>query len=228
MATVQSIIDRITHITKDPDHVRWTLPEIALWLNNAKDQIASMHPRSSAEYVVLTLGAGHRQDLRLIDPSKRWIRLFEILANMEEHEDGPDTPTGTTTRMISRQALDWAFNSWRRSRSLSTSVREYALDERSPFTFDVVPAVQAGTKVYALASIYPPPCMILNGDGTALASANEKFPLADGYDIPAVDYVLFRLFSKDANDPANAQRAATHLQAFQLAMGVEVMDAAPQ
>lgn len=228
MATIQSIIDRITYITKDPDHVRWTLPEIALWLNNAKDQIASIHPRSSAEYVTLTLGEGHRQDLRVIDPTKRWIRLFEILANVEEHKDGPDTPTGPTIRMISRQALDWAFRNWRASRSLATSVQEYALDERSPFTFDVVPAVQAGTKVYALASAYPPPCMILNSSGTALVDANEKFPLADGYDIPAVDYVLFRLFSKDANDPANAQRAATHLQAFQLAMRVEIIDAAPQ
>ena len=219
-AKIQSIIDRITHISNDEGHVRWTLPEIAHWLNDAQDQIASLHPRASAQYVTLTLQAGIRQDLRTIEPSKRWLRLHELVANMEGNQ-----PSGPTIRLISRPALDFAVREWRRSGSQGTLVKEYAMDEREPFTFDVNPPVQAGVKVYALASAKPPRVMSLQYLTNELSNPNEEFGLADGYDIPAVDYVLFRMFSKDANDPAYAGRAATHLQAFQLAMGVETGDA---
>lgn len=222
MATVQSIIDRITDVTRDVDHVRFTLPEIARWLNNAMDQIASLHPRAASQYVTLTLAAGARQDLRTIAPTTRWVRLYELVCNVPA-----DTPVGATIRQVSRPALDFAFRTWR-STSPATAVKEFTMDEREPFTFDVYPPVSAGTKVYALAAIKPPPCMALAISGEALLDPDEEFPLADGYDIPAVDYVLFRLFSKDANDQSYAARAGGHLQAFQLAMGVETKDASVQ
>ena len=223
MATVQSIIDRVTHITKDYDHVRWTLAELSLWLNEAAGMIAEINPRASSQYVTLSLAAGSRQNLTLIDSSKRWIRLIELVCNVND-----DAPTGKTIRLISRPALDTAFRSWRGRAPTAREVEEYAQDERERLTFDVVPPVLAGTKVYALAAVKPAACMVLNGDGTALADQNEVFPLADGYDTPAVDFVLFRCFSKDANDPTDSARAGAHLQAFQLAVGVENQDAAPQ
>lgn len=82
MATIQSIIDRVTDVTKDYDHVRWTLPEIARWLNDAAGQIATIHPRAASRYVTLTLAAGARQDLREIDPPRKWIRLHELTCNV--------------------------------------------------------------------------------------------------------------------------------------------------
>lgn len=227
MATVQSVIDRVLHITKDYDYVRWTMAELAGWLNDAVGQIATLHPRAAAKYVPLTLQEGSRQDLRTIDPSVRWIRLFELVCNMQPTTPGGTTyaPTGPTARMVLRSVLDQAFRTWRAKAATATAIEEYALDERQPYVFDVMPPVAAGTRVYALAAVKPAPCAALNQTGTALAVADEAFPLDDGYDIPAVDYVLFRAFSKDANDPTYAARAGNHLQAFQLAMGVEVKDA---
>lgn len=223
MATIQSIIDRITFVTKDVGHVRWTLAEIAQWLNNAQDQIAQLHPRAASQYVTLTLAAGARQDLRTISPTTRWIRLHELVCNVSG-----STPTGNTIRQVARPALDFSNRTWRAKAATATEVKEYALDEREPFTFDVYPPVAAGTKVYALAAVKPAACMTLNEAGDDLADADEVFPLADGYDIPAVDYVLFRLFSKDANDPTYTSRAGGHLQSFQLALGVETKDASAQ
>lgn len=213
MATIQSIIDRVTFVTKDPDRVRFTLDEILLWLNNAQEQIASLHPRAASQYVTLTLAEGARQDLRTIAPTTRWIRLHELVCNVVG-----DKPVGTTIRQISRPSIDFAFRSWRGGSPTATAVKEYSMDEREPFTFDVNPPVAPGTKVYALAAVKPAPITSEAGD----------FALADGYDIPAVDYVLFRLFSKDANDQTYSARAAGHLQAFQLAMGVETKDASVQ
>lgn len=219
MATIQSIIDRVTDVTKDYDHVRWTLPEIARWLNDAAGQIASVHPRAAARYVTLTLTEGSRQDLRTLDPDTQWIRLYELVCNVVD-----DEATGSTIRQISRPALDFAFRTWRGRTPTATEVKEYSLDEREPFTFDVNPPVAAGARVMALAAVRPEPCMILNEGGTALADPDEKFPLAAGYDIPAVDYVLARCFAKDANDPTYANRAAMHTQLFQATLGVEVSD----
>lgn len=225
MATIQSIIDRVVYVTKDVDFVRWTLPEISRWLNNAQDQIASLHPRAASGYVTLTLAEGSRQDLRVLAPNTRWVRLFSLVCNVPLDTS---LPTGATIRQVSRAALDAAFRSWRKRPPTAQEVKEFAMDEREVYTFDVIPPVQAGVKVYALASVKPPACMRLTPDGTALLDPEEEFGLPDGFDIPAVDYVLFRCFNKDANDPAYAQRSADHLQAFQLAMGVEVRDASPE
>lgn len=209
MPTVQSIIDRVTFITKDPDHVRWTLDELVLWINNAISMIADTHPRAASEYRNLRLVEGARQNLRSIDPAVRWVRLMELVCNC----DGA-APNGPTIRQVSRPALDFSRRNWRSAR-LESQVKEYTMDEREPFTFDVYPPVEAGTTVHALVSITPPP----------VEDEDSDFPLADGYDIPTVDYVLFRAFSKDAGDQTYMARATGHLQAYQLAMGIETKDA---
>lgn len=223
MATIQSIIDRVTDVTKDRDHVRWTLPEIARWLNNAQDSIATLTPRASSRYLSLTLQEGSRQDLRTIDANTRWLRLYDLLCNMRD-----DRPTGTTIRQVSRPALDFSARAWRGQPPTAIAVKEFATDERDPYSFDVYPPVVAGVKVYALAAVKPESSMKLNSEGTGLVDPDEVFPLADGYDIPAVDYILFRCFSKDTNDQSYASRATAHLQAFQLALNAETNDARVQ
>jgi hypothetical protein len=222
-AKTQSVIDAITDVTKDYDRDRFKLPEISRWMNHAAGQIATIHPRAASQYVTLTLAAGARQDLRTIDANKSWVRLHELVCNVSG-----SSPIGDTIRAVSRQSRDAAFKNWRATAATATAVKEYSQDEREPFTFDVYPPVANGTKVLALASIRPAAYCVLNGGGTALADANELVPLADGFEIPVLDYTLFRLFSKDANDPSYQSRAAMHLQAFQLAMGIETEDAKPK
>lgn len=211
MAAIQSIVDRVAFVTKDPTFTRHTLAEILLWTQDAIDQVASLHPRAAAIPVTLTLAEGSRQDLRAIDPNRVWMRIYEITCNVVSNK-----PVGGTVRQIMRSSLDNAVRNWRAT-APAAEVKEYAIDERDPFSFDVYPPVVAGTKVLALAAVKPAP----------FEDEDSMFPLAPGYDIPVVDYVLFRLFSKDANDPTYAGRASGHLQAFNLAMGVETKDAAP-
>lgn len=211
MATVESIITRITHVTKDPDHVRFTIDEILLWINDAQAQIASLHPRASTSGRVITLAAGARQDLKTIDPSVRWLRLFEIICNCTG-----TVPDGEQVRQVPRATLSAVTPAWRKA-TASGTIKEYILDERDPYQFEVNPPATAGTKVYVLAAVKP----------ADVAQADE-FGLAEGYDIPVVDYVLSRLFSKDANDPSYVARAAAHLQLFQMAMGVETKDASAE
>lgn len=219
-ATVQSIIDRVTHVTKDYDRVRWTLAELALWLNDAQGVIAQVHPRAAAVYTTLTLKEGARQDLNLIDPDKHWVRLYDLVCNVVDGE-----PRGAAIRQVARYSLDNSTPSWRDRPPTGRVVHEFAIDEHNPYVFEVNPPVMDGVQVNALVAIKPEPVARLNLDGDALADPDEKFGLPHGYDIPAADYVLYRCFSKDANDPTYRDRAAMHLQSFQLSMGVETADA---
>lgn len=209
MATVQDIIDRVTFVTKDLDANRWSLGEVVTWLKDAIDQIATIHPRVASQYVTVALREGSRQDLRMIDAGRRWIRLHEVTCNV----DGANAPAGYTIRQVARPSLFFSLRRW--TKPPATEVREYAIDEREVNTFDVYPPVAAGTRVMVLASIKPAP----------IEDEDSEFPLPDGYDIAATDYVLYRLFSKDASDQTYAARATGHLQAFNLSMGLETKDA---
>lgn len=222
-ATVQSIIDRVTHVTKDYDHVRWTMSELALWLNDAQGVIAQVHPRAAAVYETLALHEGARQDLNMIDPTKKWVRLYDLVCNMNDGK-----ATGRAIRQVARGSLDYSTPDWRGRPPTARAVDEFTINESNPYVFEVNPPVLAGVEVNALVAIKPDPIAILNAAGTALEDPDELFGLPHGYDIPAADYVLYRCFSKDANDPSYQQRAGMHLQSFQISMGVEVSDAAEQ
>lgn len=210
--TIESVLSRVTDITKDYDRVRWSDPELLRWANDGQDQIASLHMRAADRHMTLTLAGGARQDLRTIDPTVRWLRLQNIVCNFVGND-----PIGPTVRQVSRPMLDAAFRTWR-SRSQAAQIEEFAVSEQEPFTFDVFPPAIAGTRVLALVATKPTP----------ITSTTGALSLADGFDIPLVDYILFRCFSKDANDPSYQARASGHLQAFQLAMGVETKDAKPE
>jgi hypothetical protein len=212
MASVQSIIDRVTYITRDPARVRHTFEEILSLVQDAQLMIATLHPRASTRYTTLTLLQGARQDLRLIDPTGRWLRLFAVEYNV----DADDLP-GASVRQISRRALDNTMRNWR-SATPQDTVEEFAVDEREPFTFDVNPPAVEGTKVMALVAVTPP----------AIETEESDFGLAEGYDIAAVDYVLYRLFSKDASDASYAARATAHLQAFGVAIAAQIKDASAE
>lgn len=220
----QTILDSIADVTKDVDRQRWTLPEIARWLNQTASIIARVNDRATAGYYTLTLAAGVRQDLRTIDAAKKWQTLHALVCNAT----GAGEATGDAIFEVPRSALDSVFRTWRSTAPTATKVKEYALDPRVPLTFDVNPPVAAGVKIVALASVIPAPFCVLNGDGTGLQDTSEVIPLADGFDVPLLDGTLHRMFSKDANDPTYVSRAAMHLQLFQLGLGVVPQAAAGQ
>lgn len=214
----QSVLDRIDFATGDTARKRFSLPRIAQFLNEAQSMIAEASPKSSAAYLPITLVAGTQQTLEN-DTSKSWIRLHEVVCNAS----AGGLPTGASVRLVSRPQLDQVARNWRAASAGATV--EYTMDERDPKAFMVYPPAVAGAKLFALASPRPGPVCVLNGGGTALADANELIGLGDGFDIPMVDWVLYRLFSKDALEPGYQVRAKDHFAAAQGALGVVLQDA---
>ncbi len=213
-AKTQSVIDRVVFILRDGGHKRAKLTDISRAMNEGVAVLATSARRAAARDMTLTLKAGSRQDLRLIDTGKEWIRLHRLACNFVGAE-----PVGAAIRLVSREALDNAVADWRASPPAGT-VYEYSVVEDEPCMFDVFPPVIDGTKVLAVASAVPAPICVLNSGMTALADADEVIPLAQGFDVPLVDYTLFRLFSMDSNDPAYEKRAQQHLSLAQMAAGI--------
>lgn len=213
-----SLLSRIDDVTNDPQRKRFALERIALWLNEAAGLIAEMHPRASTARQTVTLVAGAEQDLRN-GSTTEWVRLFEVMYPIVAGAPG------AAMRQVDSKTLDRTFPNWRR-RTPTALPQEYALDERAPYSFDVNPPALAGVQVRVLAAVRPAPCCVLNTAKTALADPAEVFPLAAGYDVPAIDWVLYRLFSKDAGDATYAARAKAHLAAAQLVIGPVTKDAA--
>ena len=203
--TNRSVFERVTHVTKDYDQIRFTELEFFLWLNDAIGQIATLAPRSVNTLYLLELAPGAWQDLSQIDPTLSWIKLQELVCN-----ESNGLPVGPPTRLVPRPTADAVAPTWR-THIPSLTIKEYMLDARSPLLFEVYPPAAPGAKVFAMASVRPP----------AQDSLDDAFPLPDRYDIPAVDYVLSRFFMKDANDQSYQARSTGHLQLFMQGLGVE-------
>ena len=219
-AKTASVIARIDSVTGDTARKRFSLPAIARWMDEAQGIICELQPRAAAEHRVFTLVEGPSQDLRN-EPSVAWIRVHEAVCNTTAAGE----PTGPAIRMVEGNVLGRVRRDWRNF-APATQVDEVSLDERDPFVFTVFPPAAAGTKVQLLATVRPGPVCVLNSGGTALLDPEERVGVRDGFDTPLVDWVLFRLFSKDSEDQSYQARAKGHFDAAQLVLGLALRDAA--
>jgi hypothetical protein len=219
---VQSIVDRVVGITNDPLFKRASLADVLRWANEGAELVAMSSPVASAKYVILTLVAGAMQDMRVLDPTVKWIKLRKLVCNCNGA-----SPTGARIREVSLNGIEAIEPNWR-ARTPSTIVYEYIPSADDPLMFETYPPAAAGVKVYAETLVLPPTFGALDGGGTALADPAEVFPLPAGFDIPVVDYTVFRIFLKDAGDPGYATRANTHLTAFNAATGLAIKGDTPE
>jgi hypothetical protein len=212
-AKTQVVIDRIKYQLNDAGAKRFTLADISRALNEA-GLILSESPMATMTELVLTLGAGFRQDLRVIDTTRSYVALDSMLCNV-----APDGTDSKSVRTVDKATLDTVWREWRMMPK-GNEVEEYFLDPKYPQVFDVFPPVNAGVKARVRARLRPAACCVLNAGGTALANADELVPVNEGFEVAMGDYALFRLFGKDAGDQTYAARAQTHLQLAQLAAGM--------
>ena len=75
------------------------------------------------------------------------------------------------------------------------------------------PGVKAGANIYVE--------IVYSGVPADVASISDAIDLPDVFANCITDYVCYRAFSKEADYAANAQRAASHYDAFATALGVK-------
>lgn len=191
--TAQNIIDRAAIIQQDATFVRWSLGEMANWLNDGRRELAVARPDIYAKGVTLSLAAGSRQSL----PSDG-IRLMDI----------PRNTSGDAITVTRREFLDQQQRGWQRY-TPSTTIMHFMQDDRLANEFWVYPPAASGASVEIIYQAAPTDFAVSGAAVTGTLSAKEEL-----YGGALVDYICYRAASKDSEYAGSAERAAAHYNQF--------------
>lgn len=213
--TAAQVMTLAGRILQDEDATRWTLPELADWINEAVKAILLAKPSAHSETEVLSLSEGTYQTVP--DGS---LSLLRVVRNITS--EGPPRVGGRIVRVTTRDALDAQEPYWHDPTRVpyKKEVRQFVFDEEEPESFYVYPGNDGTGKVEAVLSKLPT-AIAASGDADTLASYAQDIGLQDVYLPPILDYVLYRAMSKD-DEAGNPAGAIMHFQAFSTAVGLKV------
>lgn len=193
--TAQSIINRVrTQLIDTNAEQRWSDTELLRWLSDGQRTLVSLVPDASGVIAVRALSAGTKQTI----PSNGHM-LLTIFRNT----NAAGTTGGRAVRLTSRELLDGFDQAWH-SAAATVNVQAYVFDPQHPDTFYVYPP-NTGTGYVELSySVMP----------ADLSSTSDTLSVADIYQTPLVDYVLYRAHQKDSDFAAGQAIASNYLQLF--------------
>jgi len=217
MATTgASLLTSASILLLDEDRIRWPLPELVGWINEAQRAIVLAKPSAKSESVVISLIAGTLQSLTNTDH----LALLRIPRNIVT--EGPPRVGGRAIRPTTRELLDASSPGWHEPDTFAykKDVRQYVYDEESPREFYVFPGNLGTGKIEAVVSVLPTR-LTASGDVHDIDSYGASIGLPEPYAPVILDWVLYRAFSKDSME-ADTGRAQLHYQAYATALGLKV------
>jgi hypothetical protein len=221
MATVKvvDLIVRAKTLLQDEDFVRWSVTELQYWLNDAYKELVGIRPDANTQTSEYACVAGPRQVIT--SSFANAIRLVEVVRNLAT------TSNKSSVRLTSRKSLDTQQRSWY-SETPTVNIELYMFDPRTPKEFLVYPPATTAARLEVIYSVLPADHTLSEAQLVNQATA-ETIRIDDIFSTALLDYMLYRAYSKDAEQPAMAARAVAHYQAFQSALGVkQQVDAASQ
>ncbi|WP_331373765.1 phage adaptor protein [Sinorhizobium chiapasense] len=206
----------------DEDHIRWTLAELAGWINEGVKAIVLAKPSAASMTAALQLGQGTRQALPADIDGKAPIQLLGVnrnLASTATPRLGLRAIRTAARDQIDAQEPNWHNRSYVPYRK---EARQVVFDEQVPTEFYVYPG-NDGTGIVEVAFSYvPTPVTLAEGaDAELLESWAIDVGLPEPYSVPLLDYVLYRCHSKD-DTAADTVKAQSHYQLFAAAVGIKV------
>ena len=202
--TAQSIAKNCVTIAQDPTSVRWPIDEVCEYFNWAQREVVQHRPDASQVRENVTVSAGAKQTL----PAGA-IKLLDIHANA----------SGGAMRLISREVLDAQMRGWRSTSAAAPY--HFMYDPRTPLVFEIYPPASGSTTVDASYSKLPTDISIATAGGT-YTNVTGNLGLPDIFAGPVTDFILYRMYSKDAEYAGNMERAVAHYTAAANALGVEL------
>lgn len=194
--TAASVIDRVSTLLQDKDHIRWPVAELLLWITDAQREVGSYKPDALVTTGVVPMVAGTKQSL----PSNG-IALIDVVRNMGANSTTP----GRAPRLVMREILDAQLPNWH-SDTTSAEVKHYVFDPANQRTFYVQPP-QPSVSPGSLEVVY-------SAAPAAVTTEGQTLVLDDTWISAITNYVLYRAYSKDAEYAANANLAVAYYQAF--------------
>jgi len=216
VTTGSDLLTRASTILQDDAHVRWPLPELVNWINDAMRAVILAKPSANAQSLPLSLVYGTRQSLT----NASHLALLRLPRNLTEVT--PQLKGGRVIRPISRELLDSSEPSWHDPLVVpyKKEVRQYVYDEASPREFYVYPGNLGDGLVEAVVSVLPA-ALTASADPDVVGSYAATLGLPEPWAVALLDFVLYRAFSKD-DIAAEVSRSRLHYQAFAAAVGIKV------
>jgi hypothetical protein len=209
MTFASVVLKRASGLLFDEDFARWSLLELADWLDEGVKALVSVKPSASSHQVELSLVRGTKQTL----PSgSRIVQLLDILRNA----GGSNGSAGRAIRPTTRSELDSNEPRWHDAACVPfrREVRQYVHDPALPDEFYVYPGNDGTGRVLAAVSVLPESVVSrLKDDPNVLTTWNIEIGVSEQYDSALLDYVLYRANLKEDTAAAPA-RATLHYQAF--------------
>lgn len=203
--TAQSIIRRCAEALQDKQFTHWTVAELVRHLNDGQREIATIRPDATSTVTSVALVAGARQ-------TAPGMKLLDV----ERNTGGTKRPI----RLVDRAILDAQLPSWQGMTGV-TEIQHYMVDQRDPTAFYVYPpAASSGASVEVLYSAAPTDVPEL-ADSAVINDVVGNTVLRDIFANALMNNILFRAYSKDSENPANAMRAQAHYALFTSALGIE-------
>lgn len=214
----KALLDRARRVIQDETNVRWPLPELRLWLNDALREIGLVKPTAYSTSAVITLSQGTLQ--RLPDA---YTSVMRIVRNLKSTTDSP-RQGGAAIRTVDRETLDAQSPNWHDGTKLKyqKTVRNAAFESADPRAFYVYPGNDGTGVVEAIVSKIPTAVPAPGSGVDDINNYDVNIDIHDIYSNVLLDYILFRAYSKDAQYAGSAQRAAAHYALFSNALGVKV------
>jgi len=193
---------KASELAGDADNVTWTTDQILAWINEAILLVASQRPDASVLHDAVQLSAGTKQTVT----GRRPIR---VVRNM-----GADGATpGDVVHFVDMEAKDRLEPGWH-SATPDTTVLEWTWDEDDPTCYYVSPPVPSSPAVWV--------DLVQAVDPTAMAALTDTIPLDDVYTPAVLEWVMYRVFGRDAVETPNNARSMQHLQACAQLLGVKL------
>lgn len=209
---VVDLLSDVSVLLLDESNARWSLTELQRWLNAAYRELITFKPDASIAVGTYNCSAGVRQNIASQFTSA--IRLLDVVRNMASSSDLSAVSRAESVGFAN------AYPSFAAD-TQSISIDYYLLDERLPLQFLVHPpatsAAQLEVVYESMPTIHALTLVQLQNSATT-----DVISVPDIYANALVEYILFRAFSKDSDNPSAANLAAVHYQNFQTALAGKI------
>ena len=222
MPTGREVIEAAAILLQDEEHDRWTLPELARWLNEGVKAICMAKPSAYSASRVMSLVAGTLQTVPQDETYPKPLMLLDVVRNIISV--GPPRAAGRPVKSYSRDLLDAENPYWHDSRRtpFQKEARGFIFDEKVPLEFYVYHGnTGAGLLEIVTANLPNAVAPAPSADIDDIASYEGDIGLPEPYQVPLVDYVVSRSFAKDALT-GDAGQAQTYYLKFANAIGIKV------
>lgn len=211
----KDLLERVSTLLQDPDHVRWPLSELADALNDGMLEACLVKPSAFAETVVLDLQQGTWQTL-----AAGQSQFLRAVRNITSAEGVTPRSAGPAITPVERDQLDHQIPNWHKANTVpfATTVQHVMTDPMNPTDFYVFPGNTGSGRIEAMVAMEPT-LVTKPADPTVLANYTSTIDMAPIYKSALIDYMLYQAYSKDMQMAGSAQRAVAHYQSFLQKLG---------